>query len=161
MGYTTDFSGQFAITPRLEPHHAAYLRAFSETRRMKRDVSQIALVPDRLRVAVGLPVGVEGAYSVLSALSGVVDHNTPPAGQPGLWCSWEPASDGAGIQWNGVDPFYDYDAWLQYLIDHFLKPWGYTVEGVVTYQGEDPADFGTLRVDDGDTVVKRPGKQVY
>ena len=48
--------------------------------------------------------------------------NKPPAGQPGLWCWWEPAKDGAAIKWNGVEKFYNSEAWMSYLIDLFLKP---------------------------------------
>lgn len=38
MGYTTDFSGQFNVSPALKPEHMVYLAAFAETRRMKRNL---------------------------------------------------------------------------------------------------------------------------
>ena len=64
MGYSTDFFGEFEVTPTLKPEHAAYLRKFTETRRMKRDAAKTAARPDPIREAVGLPVGVEGCYFV-------------------------------------------------------------------------------------------------
>lgn len=64
MGYTTDFWGQFDLTPQLSTEQREYLRAFNETRRMARDEEKAALLPDPVREAVGLPVGHEGAYFV-------------------------------------------------------------------------------------------------
>ena len=77
---------------------------------------------------------------------GVVDYNKPPSGQPGLWCQWTPTSDGAGLQWDGEEKFYEYDTWLQYLIDHFLVPWGYQVSGAINWSGEEDGDVGILEV---------------
>ena len=62
MGYTTDFSGHFEISPALNPDQIDYLTAFSETRRMKRDPQVTASLPDKRRLAVGLPIGVEGEF---------------------------------------------------------------------------------------------------
>jgi hypothetical protein len=168
MGYTTEFSGEFTVTPALKPEHARYLQKFSETRRMKRNQTLTAKRPDPIREAVGLPVGVEGEFFVGAQADfgqentpDILDYNGPPARQPGLWCKWEPGEDGTTIRWSGAEKFYDYDEWLQYLIDNFLKPWGYIVEGIVKYEGEDPDDFGRLRVDGGDKVVKMPGQRMY
>jgi hypothetical protein len=69
MGYDTKFDGAFMVTPQLGPEHRAYLHAFSDTRRMKRNplsledlVTHKQLYPDPLRLAVGLPVGDGGGY---------------------------------------------------------------------------------------------------
>ena len=51
-----------------------------------------------------------------------------------------------GIQWSGAEKFYDYVEWLQYLIDNFLKPWGYVLNGEVNWQGEREEDIGTILV---------------
>src|SRR4051812_5354159 len=40
----------------LKREHAVYLRAFSAMRRVKRDAKKVAVLPDPLREAVGLPV---------------------------------------------------------------------------------------------------------
>ena len=52
----------------------------------------------------------------------------------------------SGIEWNGREKFYRYEAWLFYLITHFLKPWGYTLQGRVPWRGQDRRDVGTIHV---------------
>jgi hypothetical protein len=41
--------------------------------------------------------------------------------QPGYWCQWVPCPHGCCLVWNGHEKFYAGQAWLQYLIDHFLR----------------------------------------
>ncbi len=161
MGYSTDFTGRFAVTPPLKPHHAAYLKAFSETRRMVRDATYIkdairaGSMKDPLREAVLLPIGKQGRYFVGGGGfhgqdhdGSVIDHNLEPKGQPSLWCRWVPSEDGSGIEWDGGEKFYYYADWIEYLIEHFLKPWGYVLNGSVKWQGEVPADRGVMRMKD-------------
>ena len=96
MGYTTDFEGEFAITPPLEAKHVAYLNKFAYTRRMARDATITATRPDPHRQAVGLPIGIEGCYYVgeggfagqgegdfCNTPADVTRSTTPPIGQPG------------------------------------------------------------------------------
>lgn len=181
MGYTTDFTGEFTLDKPLTSAHTAYLKQFSETRRMKRDEKVAATLPDPVREAVGLPVGPEGSYFVGGCGSfgqgydeSVVDSNTPPGQlkfgsgkwedneklirsgqcQPGLWCQWTPTELGDGIVWNGAEKFYHYVEWLKYLIEHFLKPWGYVLGGEVEWQGEDPADSGKIEVENNEVYVR-------
>lgn len=151
MGYTTDFKGKFITNKPLRPEHAAYLLQFSETRRMRRDAVKAESIPDPLRTAVGLPIGDQGCYFVAgSGFCGqeddgsVTDNNREPRGQPGLWCQWIPTKDGNGIEWNGGEKFYEYEAWLKYIVEHFLEPWGYELRGEVTYEGEDSSDKGKI-----------------
>jgi hypothetical protein len=47
-----------------------------------------------------------------------------------------------------MEKFYYYTEWLQYLCDHFLAPWGYVLNGEVTWEGEDHSDVGLLKVVD-------------
>jgi len=155
MGYTTDFSGTFDVVPPLTSEHAAYLRRFSDTRRMERDAEITATLPDPFRLAVALPIGVEGGYYVgapstfdLPFDSTVLDHNKPPSGQPGLWCQWVPNHPGTALEWDEGEKFYHYEEWLRYLIGHFLDPWGYVLSGQVTWQGEEHDDRGTLHCRD-------------
>src|SRR4029077_14444919 len=108
MGYTTDFSGQFAVTPALKPEHKAYLEAFNHTRRVKQDAAKSAELTDLVRIAAGLlDVGPEGAYYVGITINygqdsspDVLDHNVPPIGQPGLWCQWTANDEGTAIVWD-------------------------------------------------------------
>jgi hypothetical protein len=169
MGYTTDFDGKFTLDRPLSPEHSAYLTAFAETRRMKRDAEKTSLRPDPLRLAVNLPIGDEGGYYVgASNYSGddhfayrgqehssdITDYNEEPAGQPGLWCQWTPSEDGAAIEWDGGEKFYDYVPWLEYLITHFLAPWGYVLNGEVEWSGESRGDLGKIVVTDNAVTVK-------
>lgn len=161
MGYTTEFEGSFKLDKPLLPEHKAYLDKFSDTRRMKRKVGMLLSKPDHIRTAVGLPLGFEGAYFVGAPDTGdpwdccgqahtpdIIDYNQPPTGQPGLWCQWVPNSEGTAIGWNGAEKFYDYAEWLKYIIAHFLTPWGYVLNGEVSWQGEESSDLGKIVVKD-------------
>lgn len=163
MGYQTEFEGHFTLSRKLESQHAAYLRAFAETRRMKRDANAAALYLDPVRQAAGLPIGNEGSYFVggtsrtrggsIMTDSSIIDQNDPPSEQPGLWCKWHPTVTDDGIEWDGCEKFYDYIEWIVYLNQHFLKPWGYVLGGSVSWQGEDISDHGTILVVNGDPTA--------
>lgn len=170
MGYTTDFNGQFDLDRPLAPEHREYLKRFAETRRMKRDADKAATRPDPLRVAVDLPIGKEGGYFVNGEgfrgqenfASDVLDGNYPPEDQPGLWCQWIPNEDGTAIEWDGVEKFYSYVEWLEYLVEHFIGPWGYQLNGSVDWEGEESGDMGTIWVKDNQieaiaTQLHNPG----
>lgn len=152
MGYTTDFYGSFTITPPLSPEQVAYINKFSKTRRMGRVVGLAEQYPDPIRVAVGLPIGENGAYYTGSLARCDMpyedpmtpDVNRPPTGQPGLWCQWVAADDGTELQWDEVEKFYAYVDWLEYLIEHFFTTWGKVIAGKVAWQGEESDDRGTI-----------------
>ena len=157
MGYTTDFEGEFELDKTLKPEHKKYLELFSHTRRMKRNPQKVEDFNDIPREAVGLPIGVDGEYFVSGKDDGfigfrqtkaesVIDYNSPPANQPGLWCQWIPSNDGKSIEWDGNEKFYEYVEWLEYIIKHFLKPWGYVLNGEVKWFGEDREDVGLIIV---------------
>lgn len=102
----------------------------------------------------------------------ITDYNTAPSKQPGLWCHWAPSFDydvvdeihqmspmdleayfkanglPKFIAWDESEKFYDYVEWLEYLIENFLKPWGYTLNGEVEWKGEDSSDLGKIVVED-------------
>jgi len=154
MGYTTYFSGEFKLDKPLAPEHKAYLEKFSQTRRVKRDAAKAALLPDPVREAAGLPIGSEGAYFVggtgcagQDRDDSILDYNRAPKDQPGLWCQWQPDEDGEYIEQDGGEKFYNYTEWIEYLIEHFLAPWGYTVNGEVDWDGEESGDDGTITVE--------------
>ena len=180
MGYHTDFSGSFQVTPTLSPAHRAYLDMFANTRRMRRNSAKTKTYPDPLREAVGLEVGAEGGFFVgadaieedshadsfghgfkgQTHSKDVTDYNRPPVGQPGLWCQWVPTEDGTEIEWDGGEKFYDYVPWLKYLLDNFLIPWGYTLNGEVNWEGEESDDLGLINVTANVVTIKR-GRVVY
>ena len=159
MGYTTDFSGCFMLDKPLNTDQIRYLDRFANTRRMTRNT---ALLPrDPFAIAVGLPHGEEGQYYVASKAqmgqdddASVIKGNVPPVGQPGLWCQWVPTDDGMSIEWDGGEKFYNYVDWIKYLIQHFIAPWGFTLNGNVTWHGEDPFDSGVIVVNNNIVTTK-------
>ena len=172
MGYTTDFHGSFQLDHALSAAQVAYLKAFADTRRMKRDVDITEFRPDPVRHAVVLPLGLEGGFFVgeggvagqgeehyvngkYTLPKGVVDYNCPPSDQPGLWCQWTPNEDGTEIEWDGGEKFYNYVEWLKYLIKNFLAPWGYSLNGEVQWSGEESGDLGIIVVKNNKVTTKR------
>ena len=167
MGYTTDFHGEFKLDRPLDPNHKTYLEKFSETRRMLRDAMKASKLADPVREAVNLPIGEDAGYFVGGrGFAGqdndesVKNHNGNPANQPSLWCGWIPNEDGTAIEWNGVEKFYEYIDWIKYIIENFLKRWGYTLNGEVEWEGEDRDDFGKIVITDN-TVKVQNGYRSY
>lgn len=151
----------------LEEKHVKYLKAFSESRRMRRNSLIAEKLRDPKRISVGLPIGKEGEYFVggrgffgQDDDDSVVDHNKPPITQPGLWCQWVPSEDGTSIQWDGGEKFYKYVEWLKYLIKNFLSPWGYELNGRVEWEGEERSDTGAIFVD-GNIVMVTPSNRTF
>ena len=148
----TFFSGQFKCDPPLTPAHVAYLERFRGSRRMKRDSILVEThLEDPLRLAVDLPAGTEGEYFVGDGNDfgqhkdvSVVDFNSPPGNQPSLWCQWIPTGDGTAIEWDGDEKFYSYVEWLEYIINNFIVPWGYVLNGEVSWSGEETDDCGVI-----------------
>lgn len=153
MGYTTEFSGSVRVEPPLNEAEIEFLNKFSDTRRMNRR---------------------KGPYYVDNAgMCGqdrepdIIDYNSPDPSQPGLWCQWVPTEDGTEIEWNGSEKFYDSPEWMQYLIDHFLRPGckaasqlpflqaNHTVNGEIDAEGEESGDIWRLVVTDNKVTVKR------
>jgi hypothetical protein len=160
MGYTTYFEGEFTLDKPLTQAQGDYLRKFAETRRMKRNPAVTERREDPLREAVGLPVGEDGCFFVGSegvygqerdVCSGVVEYNSPPDDQPGLWCQWTVGDDNDTIVWDGGEKFYNYEDWLAYIVANFLEPWGRTLNGEVEWSGEEHGDFGKIVVEDNIT----------
>ena len=169
MGYSTDFSGFIEITPKITEAHAEYINKFTENRRQKWNMS-VEKREDPLRIAVDLPVGIEGEFFTgatggnfnccgQESSSDVLDSNRPPATQPGLWCQWEINEDG-DLVWDGGEKFYEYVEWLQYMIDNFFKRWGYVLNGSIEWSGEDRDDLGCIDVKDNVVTTLR-GQVIY
>ena len=193
MGYTTEFYGGIELDKPLKPEHAEYLLAFAESRRMKRDATIVATFRDPVRERAKLPVGLDGGYFVGSVNEefieehvgdgenkawccagqvkdpSILNYNSPPEDQPGLWCQWVPCvepgpfyHDGFDSQaeytfiaWDGNEKFYGYEDWMLYLLRHFLVPWGYIANGEIEWQGEDRDDMGLIVVENNVMSIKR------
>ncbi|MGW3308175.1 hypothetical protein ACWDG9_16495 [Streptomyces sp. NPDC001073] len=76
-----------------------------------------------------------------------MDYNQPPDGQPGLSCNWVPTDDGTGIQWDGSTNFDAADEWLQYIVDHFLRPGAVAQHLPAAPQRPDDVDFSGFTFD--------------
>jgi hypothetical protein len=140
MGYTTDFQGKLDFNKPLSDKMFNYLKLFSETRRMKRNVSDV--------------FGIEGEFFVFGSddwghnqEKNIVDYNQPPSTQPGLWLQWIPTEDKLSLEWDGNEKFYSYTEWLVYLIHKILAPNGYVLNGTIQWQGEENGDVGEIFVE--------------
>lgn len=165
MGYNTDFQGEFVFEEPLSIEQEEYLRAFCNTRRMKRNALIVKELEDTRRKAVKLPVGIEGEFYVGSADDGnhgqskdksVLDSNTPPRTQPGLWCGWTPSEGGEALVWCGQERFYNYIEWIKYIVRKFVKRWGLVLDGEVMWQGESLGDVGKIVIKKNVIKVKKP-----
>ena len=150
MGYSTYFDGEVKVTPALNEQEVEFLRQFSESRRMNRTTS---------------PYYVAGSGpSGQGHEDNIIDYNTPPPGQPGLWCGWT-ALDENTIGWNEEEKFYASADWMKYIIQHFIGrnplakaelPFlqGHVCNGQINAQGDDSEDVWSLIVRDGKVLVQ-------
>jgi hypothetical protein len=180
MGYTTDFYGSFQLNKPLDPLHKEYLTMFSDTRRMRRDFNKLSVMKasgkgnrrcfallDELHLGLGVSgdfycgtgmCGQDGGHFNTGNDDSVVDYNSPANGQPGLWCHWVPNDTGTEIVWDNGEKFYEYVEWIKFIVSTFLKPWGYKLNGIVEWQGEDREDTGVIQIVDN-AVITHSGKR--
>lgn len=59
------------------------------------------------------------------------------------------------IVWDGCEKFYFYIEWLEYLIENFLKPWGYKLNGSVSWRGELFSDIGVITVENNKVTTRK------
>lgn len=67
----------------------------------------------------------------------------------------QPSDDGTEIVWDGGKKFYGYEEWIRYIAEKILEPQGFSISGIVHWQGEDPDDSGDLIVTHN-KVMARP-----
>lgn len=179
MGYSTDFFGAIKIEPQITDELRDYLNRFADVRHMQRDVSKLeekykqvigegtsgpkaVLYPNGLNNKYGIEgeffVGGEGD-SGQRVDSTVIDQNTPPSTQPGLWCQWIVNDDGE-LEWDENEKFYDADSWMTYIIDKILAPNGYTCNGEIFAYGESNNDLWKITVKDN-VVERYEGHIIY
>lgn len=162
MGYTTEFNGQINVEPPLSQKEIEFLNKFAASRRVQRTRGPYYVEDD------GCGKLIPGKHN-MSGQEDVIDMNSPPEGQPGLWCQWVPTPEGDAIEWDGGEKFYSSVEWMQYLIDHFIGhhpianklypevfPFlqGHTCNGVIKAQGEDMDDRWKLIVTDNKITVE-------
>ena len=167
MGYGTWFTGHLNLEKKLSSHHLAYLQAFSETQHVQWNADLLQDEPDPLREAVGLPLGENGCYFTGRSFKEHYSYppwqyegtETDPAylgavcpGKPDHYCAWMPDEDGAKLVIASDKP-YGYLTWLRYLIEHFFLPWGYSLNGEMTWQGEEEDDTEMISVKNNVIIV--------
>lgn len=164
MSYTYDLFGKLSVSPPLNADQVAYIQEFSESYRHK-FAPKWQSWPNPLRDAVGLPVGIDGEYISSAMGTGVeflencmeVDTNTPN-NQPSFQCCWTTNAKGTALQWNKLRRTFEPVQWLEYMMEHFFKPWGVTLNGKVECHGED-FDDRTLIVVNNNTVRHAPKEE--
>lgn len=179
MGYSTDFEGSINIVPPLTNEQRDYINLISSTRRMKRNVNKLMKLykgehgnpfakdktdPEQVYGHEGeFFAYVDGNFGQ-SDDGTTLDRNVPPGqkgfmqgevekGQPGLWCQWVISEDGTELEWNGGEKFYNYVAWLKYIIKNFFIPWGIKSEGEILWYGDDRDDMGKIKVRNNEIFV--------
>lgn len=161
MGVQTDYLGQIEVEPALNLTEMAYLSAFSRSRRCACSRKPYAVASSNSH-HVGPEKSTDRCNKVAS-------------GQPSLWCNWVPCLTGCCLGWNGHEKFYAGRAWMQYLIDHFLRPGavasrssdrqfrGFTfdhqLDGVIAGRQQDVRELFLLRVENNEVwrEILRPG----
>lgn len=78
------------------------------------------------------------------------------------WCQWVPSDDGTAIVYteNEISGYYITE-WLRAIVDRFLKPWGYILNGQAQWEGDEAGDLGVIVVRDNevrkaDAVITYP-----
>jgi hypothetical protein len=170
MGYHTEFIGEVNVEPPLNAAEVEYLKRFSSTRRMWRKSGPYTVVDNLPSVNPNWPVSEWDRKVGQVETADVLDYNSPPPGQPGLWCQWEPTDDGKFIRWDGGEKFYDSPQWMEYLITNFLQEgaaasrsgdpqfadftFNHVLNGVINAEGEEQGDVWKLIVTNNDVTTK-------
>lgn len=121
MGHETEFRGELKISPPLIEQHRKFLEEFTKARH-------------------------EGGDDISGDLNSIW-HSLPS-----IWCPWELGDCPPWLE--GVDclripkegKHYAYIPWLQYLLNEFLIPNGYEVNGFVQWRGENYYDVGVIHL---------------
>lgn len=105
----------------------------------------------------------------------IIEYNSPPPEQPGLWCQWTVEDNGTAIIWDGSEKFYSAAQWMWYIIQNFIKPnpiakirfpkqyaflKGHICNGEIGAQGEDSDDRWNLVVKDNEVFTEH-GHVIY
>jgi hypothetical protein len=132
-----EIKGQFEVifsqemTEKKKEEIITLVNGLACTRRMKRDLSKIA---DKKGLVLGKPwqeYGDEGEFYFNPESTNfgqekdpsVID-DYPPSTQPSFWLQWniKQFEDKWYVVWDGVEKFYDPNAWLEYLVTKIFKP---------------------------------------
>ena len=153
MGYTTYFNGEMSLVfndPSKKEEVVTLVNGLATTRRLGRNLESIK---DKLPMPIE-KYGAEGEFYIDDNYSRetVIDINRPPSTQPGLWLQWIIEEDSETgecfLMWDEGEKFYEFEKWLEYLIENIFIPADAVLNGVISWDGEDSEDLGELRVSD-------------
>ena len=154
MGYTTTFTGHLSFNKKPSKALKAYINNFSKSRRMKRDINKIKQSDANWQKnCFKGKLGTEGEYYIGNDENSIVNYNMPPSTQPSLWCDWI-INDEDELVWDGIEKFYNYKEWMEYLIENFFEGDEYVLNGEIEFQGEYKEDHGFIVVKDNQVEIK-------
>lgn len=84
-------------------------------------------------------------------------NNIEPPVKFSGYMQWVPSESLDSIVYDGNEKFYDYDKWMQWVLDRLTKM-GVVADGVIVWQGESTGDTGLLVVKAGILSVARGEK---
>jgi len=152
------YDGAMYLRGQLTKAQSDYLYSFSARSHLRHDENYLG--KDPLREAVGLPLGVQGAYFTGTFIDrGGPQYDEVVVGQPSEWCDIEYHKDLNALVWDGTSGGGYIRQWLEYIRDHFLNLWGYQIDGAL-YWRDNEKDFGTIRCEEGIFSV-HPGETIY
>lgn len=75
---------------------------------------------------------------------------------PGIrsYVQWVPSESLDAIVYDGNEKFYDYDKWMQWVLDRLTKM-GINADGSIVWSGESAGDVGVLKVQGNILIVKK------
>ena len=68
-------------------------------------------------------------------------------------CQWEIQPDRQTIQCNYSECRWDHEVWMQHIIDNFIKPEGYLLNGEIEWYGEYDEDNGIITIENNIVTV--------
>ncbi len=161
MGYTTWFEGSMKFDKPVDEKLKTFINTFAERRHMQRDVEILKEIdPDWKDHCFNGDLGNEACNYIKpddheygqSKDDSIIEYNTPPDECPGLWCDWI-INDDNELVWNGAEKFYSYIDWLYYLIENYIRPSGYNLNGEIYWQGEGFDDEGVIVCKNNDIYI--------
>lgn len=146
MGYHTDFDGVFTFSRPLTVNELNKLNKFLELRHVTLDMSD---VPDSEKENTLFGEFGENGIFYFGEKALTTDVNRPPklnnVLHMDLYIPWEVGADGdflSGLYGKAYKPV---DS-LRFLIDYFFSKIGVTLNGKVTWEGEESGDVGLINV---------------
>jgi hypothetical protein len=128
MGFSTTFLGRLDIEPRLNATEVEWLTAYAELdRRYFTDPYEVPMNPRAFRLERERETQDQrprsGQKGSVAAARDSLTSLTPRDGSPYPHLDWKPCTDGCCLRWDSrTEKSRMAESWLQYLIDHFLRP---------------------------------------